>query len=327
MIEYITLKVFLFSTQVLVFSILLFIFFIYYKTFSRQYVKYWLASVSALTLSYLIKACSIYPSTKLSFEAWYIAAEFCLHLGQYLFVSFLILGVLHAKNKVVNSKLKWASCLLIVALSLLSTLLFSFDSKHAFNHFYLSVSLPSFISGCAFFALASFLVIDKERYFSSRMLMLFSAIFGFRFLIHSFISIVALTEYWFRQLELFLIFFDAAAHVILGFVLLIWMQGAERYAALSAINRAKYLGKHDSLTGALNREQVMAKLASHITQIDQVPNENIKTKLAVFLIDIKQFKFINDTYGLKIGDYVLGEIAKRLSDSVFFSSSRRPIKW
>lgn len=318
MIEYITPRVFLFSTQVLVFSSLLFIFFIYYQTFSRQYVKYWLVSFSALTLSYLIKAFAIYPSTKLSVEPWYIAAEFCLHLSQYLFVAFLIFGVLHAKNKVVKRKLKWASALLILALSLLSTLLFSFDSKQAFNHFYLSVSLPSFISGCALLALASFLLIDKGRYFSSRMLMFFSAVFGFRFLIHSFVSIVALTEHWFRQLELFLIYFDAAAHVILGFVLLIWMQGAERFAALSAINRAKYLGKHDSLTGALNREQVMAKLASHIKEIEQVSNENnINTKLAVFLIDIKQFKFINDTYGLKVGDYVLGEIARRLSDSVF----------
>ena len=194
MIEYITPRVFLFSTQVLVFSSLLFIFFIYYQTFSRQYVKYWLVSFSALTLSYLIKAFAIYPSTKLSVETWYIAAEFCLHFSQYLFVAFLIFGVLHAKNKVVKRKLKWASALLILALSLLSTLLFSFDSKQAFNHFYLSVSLPSFISGCALLALSSFLLIDKGRYFSSRMLMFFSAVFGFRFLIHSFVSIVALVN-------------------------------------------------------------------------------------------------------------------------------------
>ena len=317
MTEYITPIVFLFSTQVLVCLILLFIFYIYCQSLSHQYVQYWLISISALSFSYFVKAYTAYFNTTLSLELWHIVTEFCLHLCQYLFVIFLIVGVLHAKNKIVDSKFKWGSTFLVIALSMISTLLFSSDTTHTFHHFYLSVSLPSFISGCALFALASYLLMDKKRYFATRMLIVFSVVFGFRFLIYSFISIVALTEPWFRQLEPFLIYFDAAAHVILGFILLMWMQGAESSAALSAINRAKYLGKHDSLTGALNREQVMAKLEGQIKEISQGSTKNNNLNLAIFLIDIKQFKFINDTYGLKVGDYVLGEIAKRLNDSVF----------
>ena len=260
-----------------------------------------------------------YTSGHFSSDYWQIVAELLLQICQYCFLLFLIFGVLNAKtNKEVPKNLIRAGVAVIFLLSAISTTLFTFDPSQAFKHFYLTISLPSFIFGCTFIALASFLLFDKKSYFSSRILMFFAGFFGLRYLMHSFISIVALTETWFRQLDVFLIYFDVAGHSILGFTLLIWMQGAERFAALNAISRAQYLGKHDSLTGALNREQVMAKLADKISELAQT-NKTTKSqvKLAVFLIDIKQFKFINDTYGLKVGDYLLAEIASRLYHSVF----------
>jgi len=78
------------------------------------------------------------------------------------------------------------------------------------------------------------------------------------------------------------------------------------------MNKAQYLGKHDSLTGALNRQQVMEKLPLIIQK-----SESSQRNLAVFLLDIKRFKFVNDTYGLKVGDAILGEIASRLDGSIF----------
>ncbi len=319
MIEYLTPRTFLFTTQALLFSVLLFVFYIYYSTFLRKYLKYWLISIGALSAGYLIK--SVLPLTQgdISSIHWKITAELVLQIVEYLFLFFLVLGVYNAKkNKIIPKVLISSVLVTILIFSATSTLLFAFEPSQAFNHFYLTNSLASFIYGCSFFALATFLVFDKKSYFSSRVLMYFSVILGLRHLIHSFISIVALTEPWFRQLELFLLYFDAAAHSILGFILLIWTQGAERYAALNAINRAQYLGKHDSLTGALNREQAMAKLTDKMNELTTT-NKVIgsQTKLAVFLIDIKQFKFINDSYGLKVGDYILGEIASRLNHSVF----------
>ena len=319
MIEYITPRTFLFATQAVVFSVLLFVFIVYYRTFFRKYVLYWLVSIGMLSFSYLIKALLPYTSANLANSNWYYIAEFILQTCQYAFLLFLLLGVYNAKtNKVIPKKVSIGGLALTIAVSLTTTMLFAFEPSQAFNHFYLTISLPSFILGCSFLALATYLLFDKKNYFSSQVLLYFSAVIGFRYLIHSFISIVALTEPWFRQLELFLLYFDVAAHSILGFTLLIWMQGAERFAAINAINRAQYLGKHDSLTGALNRGQVMAKLSDKIDELKQV-NKNSKSqlKLSVFLIDIKQFKFVNDTYGLKIGDYILGEIASRLNHSVF----------
>jgi len=319
MIDYIAPRTFLFTTQAVVFSMLLFVFFIYYKTFLRKYVKYWLVSIAALSFSYLLKSFLPYIGNHFSNDYLQVLLELMLQVSLYSFLIFLVLGVLNAKtNKVLPKKLTRMGVGLVVLLSFISTTLFAFDSDQAFNHFYLTVSLPSFIFGCTLFSLASYLLFDKKSFFSSQILMLFSVIFGLRYLIHSFISIVALTEPWFRQLELFLLYFDVAAHSILGFTLLIWMQGAERFAALNAINRAQYLGKHDSLTGALNRGQVMAKLSDRMRDLTSENKMNkAQLKLAVFLIDIKQFKFVNDTYGLKVGDYILGEIASRLNHSVF----------
>jgi diguanylate cyclase (GGDEF)-like protein len=319
MIEYITPRTFLFSTQTVVFSVLIFVFYIFYRTFSRKYVKYWLMSLGALNFSYLIKSFVPYSSRNVSSDSWQVFAELLLQICQYSFLIFLVFGVYIAKkNKELSKEALMIGISVIVILSIISTMFFAFDPSQAFNHFYLTISLPSFIFGCTFLSLACYLLFDKKNYFSSQVLMCFSAIFGLRFLLHSFISIVAVTEPWFHQLELFLLYFDVAAHSILGFTLLIWMQGAERFATLSAISRAQYLGKHDSLTGALNREQVMAKLSDKMQELIQINKRNkVQVKLAVFLIDIKQFKFINDTYGLKVGDYILGEIANRLNQSVF----------
>jgi diguanylate cyclase (GGDEF)-like protein len=319
MIEYITPRTFLFSTQAVVFSVLFFVFYSYYRTFLRKYVKYWLVSIGALCLSYAIKSVIPYSSSHLSSDYWLMTAELLLKICQYIFLIFLGFGVYNAKtNKEIPKHLIKVVMILITVLSVATTVLFAFEPSQAFNHFYLTISLPSFIFGCSFLSLASYLFFDKKSYFSSQVLMCFSVVFGLRYLIYSFISIVALTELWFRQVELFLLYFDIAAHSILGFTLLIWMQGAERFAALNAINRAQYLGKHDSLTGALNREQVMTKLSDKMLVLTETNKVNhSKVKLAIFLIDIKQFKFINDTYGLKIGDYILGEIANRLNHSVF----------
>ena len=79
---------------------------------------------------------------------------------------------------------------------------------------------------------------------------------------------MSLTDDWFRHLTEYLLYIDMGINTILGFIMLIWLQGAERNVASTAINRAKYLGKHDSLTGVLNREQVLEKLTNEMSIAD-----------------------------------------------------------
>lgn len=69
----------------------------------------------------------------------------------------------------------------------------------------------------------------------------------------------------------------------------------------------RYQSERDSLTGLYNRgtmiDKIKAKLANHT-------HRNIALMI---IIDIDDFKSVNDTYGHMFGDYVLSESAKRIS--------------
>ncbi len=68
----------------------------------------------------------------------------------------------------------------------------------------------------------------------------------------------------------------------------------------------------DSLTGLPDRSLFMDCLDRAIAEID--PHEN--RSFAVFLIDINNFKGVNDTYGHRIGDMVLSAMSNRIKSCV-----------
>ena len=312
MFENIDSLAFLFTTHAIVFAILAFVFFMYFRAFNREYVKYWLFCLLSLSSFYV-------GSSLLDNSGTYQASSYLQlfygqvqQVGLYLFLTFLLLGLYNAKLSLQPSKRIIVSVVCLAILIGISTsTIYAFDESNVFNRFYMRVSLQNFIFACCFLCASFYLFVDKVPHFSSKVLLGFFLVMGIRYLFFSFVSIIALTEPWFNQFTLYLLFFDVGAHSVLGFILLIWMQGAERNMAVHAISRAQYLGKHDSLTGALNRTQVMAKLSETIVVADDQSYQ-----LAIFLIDIKQFKFINDSYGLKTGDFILGEVAKRLNNSI-----------
>lgn len=68
---------------------------------------------------------------------------------------------------------------------------------------------------------------------------------------------------------------------------------------------------HDALTGLANRSLMTQRLATHIDDTRQRGRD-----LAVIFIDLDGFKEINDTHGHSAGDWVLREVANRLSHCV-----------
>ena len=78
-----------------------------------------------------------------------------------------------------------------------------------------------------------------------------------------------------------------------------------------ATDHASFLAHHDQLTGLANRTLLLARLDTAI-RVAQSENH----KVAVFMIDIDNFKQINDSFGHLIGDTILTVTAKRLLGSV-----------
>lgn len=78
-----------------------------------------------------------------------------------------------------------------------------------------------------------------------------------------------------------------------------------------AEDRIEYLAYYDNLTGLPNRTLFIDRLTQGIARA-----EYSKKFVAVLILDIDRFKFINDSYGLDTGDAVLKAVANMLTLSV-----------
>lgn len=66
-----------------------------------------------------------------------------------------------------------------------------------------------------------------------------------------------------------------------------------------------YLAHHDELTGTRNRRWILALLSEHCGRVEHSP-------LALLMLDIDHFKYINDNYGHQMGDEVLITFVSRI---------------
>ena len=89
------------------------------------------------------------------------------------------------------------------------------------------------------------------------------------------------------------------------------LQAQARFELEQKLNKsyqqAKDLAEHDSLTGLANRYSFEEALRLSITE---KPRNN--DKLALTLIDLDNFKFINDSHGHDVGDELLKQFATRV---------------
>lgn len=72
-----------------------------------------------------------------------------------------------------------------------------------------------------------------------------------------------------------------------------------------------HLASYDSLTNLWNRNKIFEFLEE---ELERSTRENQQT--GILMVDIDNFKQVNDTYGHYIGDVVLEEVAARLKDSL-----------
>ena len=85
----------------------------------------------------------------------------------------------------------------------------------------------------------------------------------------------------------------------------------KREARKVSEQRISFLAYHDGLTGLVNRLGLRSKL-------DEMLHASYRANvsLAVLMIDLDRFKYVNDTLGHDVGDELLVEIARRLRSTV-----------
>lgn len=76
-------------------------------------------------------------------------------------------------------------------------------------------------------------------------------------------------------------------------------------------DRIAYLAHCDTMTGLPNRRELQTKLQKFVEEAREA-----RSMMALAIVDIDKFKTINDTYGHPIGDEVIREAARRISESV-----------
>lgn len=90
-----------------------------------------------------------------------------------------------------------------------------------------------------------------------------------------------------------------------------YRQGRSSAAALvDSERRANHLAFHDQLTELANRRYLLERLAQELARVERHGGF-----VAVLLIDLDRFKFINDTYGHQCGDELLKEVSRRLTQA------------
>jgi len=72
-----------------------------------------------------------------------------------------------------------------------------------------------------------------------------------------------------------------------------------------------HIAKHDVLTGLPNRALFYEHFEKHLQHFDTATN-----KMALMLLDLDSFKFVNDTHGHQAGDRLLQLVAARIKNVV-----------
>ena len=80
---------------------------------------------------------------------------------------------------------------------------------------------------------------------------------------------------------------------------------------VEARERLEFEATHDSLTGLWNRRAIMGFFDRELSR-----SKRQSTSVAALVIDIDDFKRINDTYGHAMGDRVLEEVAKKMNGAM-----------
>jgi len=119
------------------------------------------------------------------------------------------------------------------------------------------------------------------------------------------LSIQALEKNCYRKRHL------KVLQALAGFIAISLSNSNAHQSLVLANEKIAYMATHDPMTGLPNRMKIIDRLEQELNR-----SRRYDKSLALLFIDLDGFKEINDTHGHQAGDFVLKEIARRLSAGI-----------
>lgn len=277
----------------------------YFKVYSRLYLRYSALASAVYGTSELLRLLSDMLATERLFND--ILEPLAL-ATQYAAVAFLAVAVIDIiTGKLPSQSVRrgfyavagLATALSIVAFSLTPELP-TWETTIAIASRYTVIGIPLLVLGLLMLRsapaalgprliAATFILIGAKNLFYTSLMLAPQPLINIDFLI----TIKGVTN--------LMLLFVAAVGVI------IWLLESERSNTIMALQRAEYLNTHDALTGVENRDQLVTKIPVFVDYCRASSRH-----LTLMMVGINRFSAINDTIGIRGGDRVLIELARRL---------------
>lgn len=123
----------------------------------------------------------------------------------------------------------------------------------------------------------------------------------------SWLVLLTYSPYWKSHSDIIATFAMTTFLIPLFYLKFITRVHEENNELAQTLNNVSYDANYDELTGVANRKQYKDTMMDLIHE---------KEPFALLFIDLNKFKAINDTHGHHVGDEVLKEVARRLSENI-----------
>jgi len=123
----------------------------------------------------------------------------------------------------------------------------------------------------------------------------------------SWVVLLTYSPYWKAHSDIIAVFAITTFLIPFFYLRVITRVHEENHELTQTLNDVSYDANYDELTGVANRKQYKEKMMELLHD---------KTPFSLLFIDLNKFKAINDTHGHHVGDEVLKEVARRLSENI-----------
>ena len=279
------------------------------KTYQQGYIRNWQIALFAFAL---YQAGILLQLLSTQSPLLMMVLQFITVTSSYVFAVFLLRGMLLVRdstNKVVTGVSASKILILLVIVGAINTLPFDLNpSLHDWQN-YFQVQIRLLVMGGLLLTAAVSLLHRMEQTLGQRLAIVVLCLWGVLYVGYALWMVLGNLAQFDDKLRLIYKCIELFLLCSLGLALLIWLHEQERNANRQLTEKTRYLNRYDQLTGALNRDALLALLQEKIQLSGQAP-------LYLLLLGLDKFKTINESVGLKQGDIVLKLLNQRFEASI-----------